>query len=1416
MTLSTGISTFLLFVLLLLLLGENILCEVIELQIGEEMPMGSIIADLRSLISKGGKFASDSQWATFKSAGSDDIGNRLVDVTPEGKLLVSHQIDREKLCPLYPLSMFPGSQPGFGGTLTGTFGLPGQSGYPINLGSGEHCAFTLRVAVIEKSEGNNPLDISNIYQIRITVLDINDQAPFWPENLQRHVIEFRDGDPPGKRQSLPLAFDLDQGENARISYTLEQDPTDDTPSDGWNSTPFKLIYDHSEESLYLQAEREIDHEVASSYKLILKATDGVDKSIPDSMTSDRYLRQHTSTLSLTVVVQDINDNDPKFTQPVFTPDRSVSEATPVGSVILRLKATDADSGENGNFHFDFAPNAGWRSTDMLAQYLFDVRPNGNVVVKNPLDVDKQWKLVDDLKKGSNPVIYGGDNSRGMELSFKVMVVDEADPRYARSSEATVNIFVMDENDEAPTIEVMRPATSSECVKSLGKPAGIPTGRSSPQTSYACVFENAPIDTFVATIQVSDLDARGEDEHECILDNKNFSLIAEEHANTRLSASQITHVFNGQTSKGPGASQYAILTAAALDREATLFQRIQIICSDHASHQSIHNLTVLIGDINDHKPQFTQEVMTYQVPENSPPGTILKQVSTRNAVALATDADVGKNGMIKYSFIRGSRAAENFSIDPFSGLISTRIPLDREMNGKYAFNILAIDQGEGETVLTGTGTVEVLVLDVNDNPPEFTQELYTFQIAENLPRGTRVGQVTAFDLDDQGHVSYYLSDDHDALVFQIDRSSGELSTRRPLDREDQSNYTFKVLVRDQSVPGGGTEKNSFTATASVTVVLEDENDNSPVFVLPNNTANTLSVAVSQTLGHKLADIIATDADEGDNGRVTYKIKAGNSLNLFSIDPQSGLLFLADSLTRFSENTNGSNADEATSARALQLATQPTVHVITLEACDSGVEPRCTVSPNLRIHVQPERKLGNAGENNRMESSAYGSGNSDQEQFGEGSQEVGADMHSQTSDNTSGDERMAGWNGIKSNSAHAASGGMRSWTSGSNEIIIICMSVLFVIILVTILALTLLLRNRKSGTTKQMTVSATHQSLSRSKTLTYLGGATPSSQFNSEVVDSFSAQSSQALGQTPVVGGGVIQSQSEMLLCRRGGANLLPQSQSFFEMPKSMTQEFTTFVPANLDGRTMQGKKQANAARSADLLIPLKYAHHDLRYMKALCPDEGEYQALQANGLYTLDKNLEEQQRHTVGQNKVFAQNMASVARFLTQTGRPSVNNDDSFPMYRVVEGHPQNSYTYGRYMGMKPNQPVASHTIDARIFEHQQQSQQQFSRPIPQRLYVRDFPRSKSAHAVANPVIQGATKSEGSGESSEGGEESMLLLLPEAEGRSEISEPLSASEERQDGAISSPESQQQQMNNFNNNVGGTRKLVSSAYREASFV
>ncbi|VDM16441.1 unnamed protein product [Hydatigera taeniaeformis] len=1407
--------------------------EVIELQMSEELPPRSVIVDLRSLISKSRKFP-DLKASLFKSVGPADIGNRLVDVTPEGKLVVLQRIDREQLCSLYPIPVLPGSQSDFGDLPSGTFSHSSQPSLTTSLASKGQCVITLRVAVMGKGEMSDPFDLSNVYQVRITVLDVNDQAPFWPENLQRHVIEFRDGDPVGKRQSLPLAIDLDQGENARISYVIEQDPLDEPSSEGWDPLPFKLIHDQSDGNLYLQTEREIDHEVTSSYKLVLKATDGVDKSLPNSLIPERFLRQHTSTLALTVVVQDINDNDPRFTQPVFTPDRPVSEATPVGSIVLRLKATDADSDENGAFHFAFAPNVGWRSMDSLAQHLFDVRPNGNVVVRRPLDVDRRWKLVDDLKKSFNSDLFGGDNAKGMEFSFKVVVVDEADSRYARSSEATVNIAVMDENDEAPVISVLRPTTSEECIKSLGKPTGVTGSRSSASTSFACVFENAPVDTFVATIQAN---------------NKNFTLLSEEHASTRLPANQLTHAFNNQGLKSSGVSQYAIVTAVTLDRETTPFQQIQVLCSDRANHQSVHNITVLIGDINDHKPRFVQAVMTYQVLENSPPGTILKPMTVgplRNSAPLASDGDVGKNGIVKYSFIEGSRTADNFSIDPLTAVISTRSRFDREENGKYVFSILAVDQSGGGNALTGTGTVEVMVLDVNDNPPSFVQETYTFQISENLPRGTRVGQVTAFDLDDQGPVFYYLSNDYDALVFQIDRVSGELFTRRPLDREDQSNYTFKVLVRDFTMSNGGLEKRTFTATTTVTVVLEDENDNSPVFIIPNATANTLNVAVCQTLGHKLAVIIADDVDEGDNGRVTYKIKAGNSLNLFSIDPQSGLLFLADSLSRFNEVGNNSSTDEAAAASAIQFSTQPTVHVITLEACDSGVEPRCTVSPNLRIHVQPERRHRTEGESGG--GGSVGTVAEEQEKFSSDSRSPNMALQHPEGDVTAEYGGQSDWNGIKVSSVYGNAGGLRGWSNGSNEIIIICMSVLFVILLVAVLALTLLLRNCKIGPVKQMSVSATQRSLCRSKTPTYLG-TIPSSQSGVEgaepVIGAFNSPPPHQLQPSLGVGvdeasGGVIQSQSEMILCRRAGGSTLPQSHSFFEMPKSLTQEFTTFVPASLDGYQGGCKKQASTARSADLLLPIKYARipnnkeitsqgqsvgtifvghpYAVSRNDAVC--YGEYQALQATGLYTLEKSSESQQNQILGQSDqptqviTFGQNISCMPRFLTSGGRARPQGDDSFSMQCVADCHPQVAYTFDRYVGLTTNQSFPTNTVDLHLFDQQQQ--QQPNGPRAQRLYVRNFPRSKSAHTVA--VLATSKSTKGGGESSEGGvikttdncgEESMVFLLPEKEDLLEIGEPLSFTEERSDGFPSS-EGQQRL-----SSASGS-KLVALAYREASFV
>ncbi|VDL90996.1 unnamed protein product [Schistocephalus solidus] len=1174
----------------------------LEFQIYEEVPIGTTIADLNRAIWKDSK-PPGNLWNRFKIVNSEDPTSRLVEVSDKGRLLVARRIDREEICPTYGLPLLLGvdSFQDVPRSLNPSIGEAARrlmlSGSKSMFSIGdEQCSFLLKVAVAQQPEmavgaatistptipSLFPNGQESILEIRIIVIDVNDNEPFWPNNLQSHAIEFRDGDPAGKRQSLPLAIDLDRDENAQLTYSLGRDPSGYQgveKDDEWNNLPFYLVHNPAE-GLYLQTTREVDHEEASSYRLILKATDSVSKTSLDAQTPNRYRRPHTSSIPLKVVIQDINDNDPKFTRPVFMPSQPVLETTPVGSVILELTATDADSGNNGAFRFSFAPTAGWLPQVALAHHLFNVRPDGKVVVQNPLDVDRQWRM---LESGGGSRKTDGiyPKQKAMEFNFKVLVRDEAEPSYARSSEALVNIVVVDENDEAPEIKVVR-SPSKECIQSLGRMGSLPDGgfQTHPtQPAYACVFENSPLDTLVVTLKVNDPDFGGEDEFECNISNKNFTLLPEDFANSRLPAHQVHQVFNRpfDKTKTAGPTQYAILTAAPLDRELMPFQKVHIICSDREGHRTTQNLSILVGDVNDNKPNFLQEVMHYQVPENSSPGTVLKAFlpgggggdpgagsgdSWRNVSiaalrnVLAQDLDVGKNGRIKYLLEENSEHAGQFSIDQFTGAISTRVSFDREKTDKFMLTILAVDHGEPE--LTGTGTAQVTITDVNDNPPKFAQETYTFQILENMPRNSRVGQVTATDLDDlmvQGPITYYLSADHDALGFNIEAKTGELVTRRPLDREEQPNYTFKVLARDSSGGSSSFGHTQHTATATVNVVLEDVNDNSPVFITPNATANTLTVAVTQTLGHRLAFIHAEDADEGLNGQVTYKIKAGNSLNLFSIDPQSGLLFLAESLTRLAElhslpldggsarkTGNDSDTEGENTARMLQLSTQPTVHVLTLEACDNAEEaPRCTVSTNLRIHVQPGASMLAGREEMRR---YYADQHFHPVVSGGGENAV------EGSSQLSGDQKAAGWGGVPGTGPRGGRG-ISAFVGSSSEIIIICMSVLFIILLVIILALTVFFRSCKLGPSKNLSISATHRSLSRSKSPAYT-----TSMHTAELGQLTSAEL--AISQSLTSSGAVLtgSQSSDMILDGLRHVGALPlrggisSSQSFFEMPKSI--------------------------------------------------------------------------------------------------------------------------------------------------------------------------------------------------------------------------------------------------------------------------
>ena len=124
--------------------------------------------------------------------------------------------------------------------------------------------------------------------------------------------------------------------------------------------------------------------------------------------------------------------------------------------------------------------------------------------------------------------------------------------------------------------------------------------------------------------------------------------------------------------------------------------------------------------------------------------------------------------------------------------------------------------------SATSRVDVSVIDVNDNRPEFEYDMYNITVMENLPRGFTVLQVYAFDADkgDNADFKYVLEDPSGG--FRIDEKTGWISVRDPsrLDRETQSKIQMKVTAVEKRP-----QVNSSTTT-TVEVNLLDANDNNP--------------------------------------------------------------------------------------------------------------------------------------------------------------------------------------------------------------------------------------------------------------------------------------------------------------------------------------------------------------------------------------------------------------------------------------------------------------------------------------------------------------------------------------------------------------------------------------------------------------
>ncbi|XP_065499882.1 protocadherin alpha-6-like [Caloenas nicobarica] len=298
----------------------------------------------------------------------------------------------------------------------------------------------------------------------------------------------------------------------------------------------------------------------------------------------------------------------------------------------------------------------------------------------------------------------------------------------------------------------------------------------------------------------------------------------------------------------------------LDRETLPVHRLVLTASDggRPSLMGTMELVISVLDANDNAPQFNQSVYKVQVQENAAEGTLLARVN-------ATDPDEGINNEVTYMatnfFPQSGR--DVIAVNPKTGEIRLTGTLDFEEVTVFNFRIEARDKGWPP--LSGHCSVELEVLDVNDNAPEVWVTSLWVPVPEDAAVGTVVALLSVSDRDSgaNGRVRCAVWPAAPFGLVSTFAGSYSLVLREALDRERVSEYEVEVRAEDGGSP-------SLRARRGVRVPVSDVNDNAPAFA---QAVYTVLARENNAAGAELARLWARDPDEADNGRVRYSVWEG---------------------------------------------------------------------------------------------------------------------------------------------------------------------------------------------------------------------------------------------------------------------------------------------------------------------------------------------------------------------------------------------------------------------------------------------------------------------------------------------------------------------------------------------------------------
>ncbi|KAF2362742.1 Cadherin [Trinorchestia longiramus] len=731
--------------------------------------------------------------------------------------------------------------------------------------------------------------------VNISIIDVNNKPPVF---LDPGTVRVSESIPPGNFVAKVTASDPDQDDDLR--YSVDGNRTVARSEEGAlvkvSEHDYASAFEIGETDGVIRLVRTLDREVAETVRLVVVCEDLNTQQGPRSASA-----------TLTIVVDDANDNDPQFRKPFYR--RSVPENAKVGMTIVTVVADDADKNRTITYSWQIEGN----TTSLL---LLD-EETGEVTVGSNIDRETQvWVNVTVLATDS------GSPPRSSPVQLSIQVLDENDnaPQFINPPSRVVV-----REDAPPGTTILKMSATDADDGDFGLITFLLDPKSSqgmfkidPETGdlvVAQALNREVVDHYNLVVEAWDNYRYGSatggsrstftqlivdiadinDEMPVFEPRSGCTMITEFHpAGDTVTIVRATDADDPEGENGKirfnisSGNEKNLFEIVPVDRHsARIVSRAPLVAMyDNYTlmvaardlgvppNEVLAQVDICVTDYNDHPPRFVSpdSNLTIRVPEDATVGSLVIQVR-------AVDDDQGENGAVGYRILKDTSATlPTFGIDAVTGAITLLRPLDREKQKLYELRVEAFDQGT-PTPLKGDLDLTVYVRNMNDNLPQFPQDELIVNFTENAAVGVDslviVDTIDEDDLDLEDEVGasvcYYIVGGDILNTFVLGKTTHVLTVVRPLDREEVPQHLLWVRASEDCVnaPPPVTSFDSKDNTLlQVVVNVNDLNDNTPKF---SRKVYTGGISTESAFGLQVLELTASDADYGDNAKLVFSME-----------------------------------------------------------------------------------------------------------------------------------------------------------------------------------------------------------------------------------------------------------------------------------------------------------------------------------------------------------------------------------------------------------------------------------------------------------------------------------------------------------------------------------------------------------------